>query len=259
MTPRASLVALTLLPALLTGCAERTESPALLVSVAISLQPAVRELAERHQAKIDGPEVLLNGGASGLLAQQALRGAPVDLFVSASPVELDRLESSGLLAAASRRTIAGNRIVILVPAGQVPPEHPQDLLDERFSRIVMGNPRTAPVGRYAAAALDRLGLSESLRPRMVLAENARQALEYVARGEVDAGLLYRSDAAILPGRVVPGPEFPPDPAAPIEYQAALLAAASDNEAARAFLDLLVSPQGQAVLSRHGFVPVAELP
>jgi len=259
VTPRAGLVPLVLLLSLASGCPERAESPALLVSVAISLQPAVRELAELHQANNDGPEVLLNGGASGLLAQQALRGAPVDIFVSASPVELDRLESSGLLAAGSRRTIAGNRIVILVPAGQAPPERPRDLLDERFGRIAMGNPRTAPVGRYAAAALDRLGLSEALRPRMILAENARQALEYVARGEVDAGLLYRSDAAILPGRVVPGPELPPDPAAPIEYQAALLAAASENEAARAFLELIVSPRGQAVLSRHGFVPAAGQP
>ena len=220
----------------------------------MSLLPAMQDAAELFEERNPGTEVLLNGGASGLLLQQTLRGAPTDLFVSASPVELDRLADEGRIADGSRRTIATNRIVILVAEGSSPPDDPHDLLDPEYSRIAMGNPATAPVGRYARRGLELLELYGRLEPRLVLAENARQVLEYVARGEVAAGLLYRSDASILPDRVVLGPELPGDPRSPILYQAALLVGEGEADAARDFLDLIVSPDGLAILERHGFTP-----
>jgi molybdate transport system substrate-binding protein len=183
----------------------------------------------------------------------------VDLFLSASPVELDRLAGEAMLLPESRRAIASNRMVVLVPAGKAPPANPLELAGPEYERIAMGNPRTAPVGRYAERALANLGLLGRLRPRLVLAENARQVLEYVARGEVSAALLYRSDARIAGERVVVGPELPADADEPILYQAAVLSAAREPELARALLNLITSKEGQEVLNRHGFLGPPESP
>lgn len=246
------MLLLALLPAVPAAGAE--EKRELWVAVAMSLRPAMRETADLFEARHPGAEVVLNAGASGVLLQQMLRGAPADLFVSASPKEPDRLAEEGLLQEGSRRTIATNRIVVLVPASAEPPAGPAELASPRYDRIAMGNPRTAPVGRYAERGLELAGLLERLRPRLVLAENARQVLEYVARGDVAAGLLYHSDARIMADRVVVGPELPADPEKPILYQAVVLAGAGEPELARRFQELIGSPDGQAILERHGFLP-----
>lgn len=242
---------LALLPAVEGARAEGRRT--LWVSVAMSLLPAMQETADLFEARHPGVEVALNAGASGVLLQQMLRGAPTDLFVSASPAEPDRLADEGLLREGTRRTIATNRIVILVPASSEPPASVGRLTEPRYDRIAMGNPRTAPVGRYAERGLELAGLLQTLRPRLVLAENARQVLEYLARGEVAAGLLYRSDARILADRVAVGPELPADPAAPILYQAVVLADARNPALALEFRELIGSPEGQAILQRHGFL------
>jgi molybdate transport system substrate-binding protein len=222
------------------------------VATAISLLPAMQETADLYRQRHDGVEVLFNAGASGLLCQQLLRGAPADVFVSASPVEVDRLADAGMLVADTRRSFATNSIVVLVPAGAKPPGSVKELTGSDYSRIAMGNPRSAPVGRYAKRGLEMLGLYERLEPRLVLGENARQVLEYVARGEVEAGLLYHSDARIVGPRVVVGPKLPGDPDAPIRYQSAVLDDAAESDLARQFVELLVSAEGQAILERHGF-------
>lgn len=237
----------------LSGPASAAEGE-LYVSVAMSLLPATRDAAARFEAGREGVEVLLNAGASGLLAQQALRGAPVDLFLSASPREVERLAGEGLVLAGSRRLFAGNTLVILTPAGSEPPREPGDLVQPRFPRVAIGNPKTAPVGRYAREALAALGIWESLRPRMVFGENARQVLEYVARGEVSVAVLYRSDARILPGKVALGPELPLAPGSRIAYEGAVLADARRPELARDFLHFLTSAEGREILDRHGFAP-----
>jgi molybdate transport system substrate-binding protein len=223
------------------------------VAAAISLLPAMRDTADLFEQRNPGVEVAINSGSSGLLCQQMLRGAPADVFVSASPVEVDRLEAAGRLASGTRRTIASNRIIVVLPAGAEIPSTPAELVHPRYARIAMGNPSTAPVGRYAKRALQALELYEPLKPRLVLGENARQVLEYVARGEVDAALLYRSDARILPGKVEAGPELPADPEHPIEYQAVALSAAAQAKLAAEFLELIVSEEGQAILEQHGFI------
>jgi len=224
----------------------------ILVSVAISLEPALSELAALFERSHQGTELLLNAGGSGVLSQQARRGAPVDLFVSASPVELDRLEAEGLLSPSERRIVASNRLVIVVPRGTTPPARVEELIDRRFDRIAVGNPATAPVGRYTRQALDALGLWDSLAPRLVQGENARQVLDYVSRGEASAGLLYRTDADLLPDRVELGPELPAGSHQPIRYEAAVLNDAEQARLAGEFLDLLVSETGLQVLRSHGF-------
>jgi molybdate transport system substrate-binding protein len=121
-------------------------------------------------------------------------------------------------------------------------------------RIVIGNPRTVPVGQYAEESLRALGLWERVQPRLVLAENVRQALDYVARGEVDAGFVYTTDAATRLDRVMEAFRPAEDTYRPVTYPVAVVRDARQPALARAFIELLTSAAGRAVLTRWGFQP-----
>jgi molybdate transport system substrate-binding protein len=131
---------------------------------------------------------------------------------------------------------------------------PADLLRPQVQRVVIGNPKTVPAGQYAEECLRTLGLWDALRPKLVFAENVRQALEYVARGEVDAGFVYSTDAAVRAGQVKIAGQPPQESYAPVTYPGAIVAASRQPALAQAFLDLLLSPAGQEVLARYGFQP-----
>jgi molybdate transport system substrate-binding protein len=122
------------------------------------------------------------------------------------------------------------------------------------SRIAIGSPKTVPAGQYAEESLRALGLWDRLQPKLVFAENVRQALDYVARGEVDAGFVYTTDAATRGQGVKEAFRPPDDSYRPIVYPGAVVAAAKQRALGQAFLDLLGSPQGRTVLSRFGFQP-----
>jgi molybdate transport system substrate-binding protein len=237
--------------------AERAETGVdreLIAFTAISLKEVLRDAIEAFEGRHPGITLRLHAGASGLLARQIEHGAPADLFLSAAPLEIDRLQEAGLLRPGSRVAFAGNRMVIAVARGTEPPGTFGDLADARFDRIAIGNPRTVPAGRYAAEALRSQGLHDTIAPRLVPAENARQVLDYVVRGETAAGLVYRTDARLAAGKIVVGPEAPANAHAPIIYEAAVPRDTEAHDAALLFLDFLTSEQGQAILSRCGFLP-----
>jgi len=224
------------------------------VAVAVSLRAPLREIAERVAPLASGDTVLINAGASSVLLQQARRGAPVDLFVSASPAELDRLDEAGLLRPGTRRDIAANRLVLVAPAPGPAPAELSSLSDPRWSRIAVGNPATAPLGRYTAQTLAAAGLDDALAPRLVVGESARHVIDWVARGEVDAGIVYASDASRFAGRVVDGGAIDDALHRPIVYQAAVMRNAAAPELALRLLDALGTEEGRRVLARHGFAP-----
>lgn len=222
------------------------------VSCAISLRPALAEIIDSQRREHPDLRFLINAGGSGLLAQQVIRGAPVDLFVSASSVELERLQGEGLVLEGSRRVIAGNSLVIVSPAGAPLPGSLNGLSDPAFDTIAVGNPKTAPLGRYTAQTLAHHGLDDVLRERLVYGENARQVGEYVARGEAAAGLVYRSDALLLGNRVRIGPEIPTDSHDPVVYEAAAIGDSEMAPAVEALVQELASARSRAIFSRHGF-------
>ncbi|MGH7264318.1 MAG: molybdate ABC transporter substrate-binding protein [Candidatus Rokuibacteriota bacterium] len=227
----------------------------LVLSVAVSMKDAVTELGAVFTAARPGVTLRYNFGASGELQKQIEAGAPVDLFISAAQRQMDELDAKGLVVKASRRAFARNLLTVVKPAdSRVELTKPADLLARRVGRIVIGNPKTVPVGQYAEECLRGLGLWERLQPKLVLAENVRQALDYVARGEVDAGFVYTTDAAARAGRVTEAFRPGEESYRPIVYPAAVVAASTHQGLARAFIDLLVSPDGQATLARLGFQP-----
>jgi molybdate transport system substrate-binding protein len=227
----------------------------LVLSVAISMKDAVEELGRRFGQARPGVVLRYNVGSSGELQKQIEAGAPVDLFVAAAQRQMDELEHKGLLLSVTRRTFAGNVLTVVKPPDSgLDLAKSQDLLDPRVTRLVVGNPKTVPAGQYAEESLRTVGLWEGLQSKLVFAENVRQALDYVARGEVDAGFVYTTDAASGRGRVREAFRPAPDTYRPITYPVAVVKDAREPELARAFVDLLLSAEGQAVLARLGFQP-----
>jgi molybdate transport system substrate-binding protein len=224
-------------------------------SVAVSLKESVEELGRRFMQAHPGVALRYNFGSSGELQKQIEAGAPIDLFLSAAARQMDELEGRGLIVAQSRRVFARNVLVAVKPLDSpLDLARPADLLDARVRRVVVGNPKTVPAGQYAEQSLRALGLWERLGARLVLAENVRQALEYVARGEVDAGFVYTSDLAARPGRVKEAFRPAEDTYQPISYPVAMVTGAREPALAEAFIRLLMSSDGQAVLARFGFQP-----
>lgn len=240
--------------ALSAGSSAGDEDVEILAAGAISLRDALSEAAERFEAKNAGTVVQLHTAGSGALARQIESGAPVEVFFSASPVEIDRLDRLGMLQPGTRTTFASNGIVVIVPPGSIPPAEFAAIAGTEFSRVALGNPKTVPAGRYAKQALISTGLWETVEPRTVYAENVRQVVEYVARGDVDLGLVYTTDLLRFRERVVAGPAAPSGSHDPVRYEAALVSDGTHREVARRFLRFVVSEEGRAILAIHGFLP-----
>jgi molybdate transport system substrate-binding protein len=227
----------------------------LTLSVAISMKEAVEEIGALFTKAHPGVTLRHNFGASGDLQKQIEAGAPVDVFVSAAARQMDELETKRLIVAASRRAFARNVLVAIAPAdSRVDLSRPAALLDPKVTRIAIGNPKTVPVGQYAEESLRALGMWERVHARLVFAENVRQVLDYVSRGEVDAGFVYATDAATRAGRVKEVFRPSEDTYRPVVYPAAIVVGSREPTLAAAFLDVLVSREGQAVLRRRGFQP-----
>ena len=231
------------------GAAARANE--LTVCAASSLAQAFREVAAPFEAAVPGARVRLNFGASGALLQQVARGAPCDVLAVADLETMERAQALGLVDAAARRSFASNRLVVVVPLGQgAAPQALADLARPEFRRIAVGLPGSVPAGRYAQDALAAAGLWQALESRVVGAASVRQALDYVARGEVDAGFVYATDAARQEARV--RVVAPVEQADPVRYPAAVVAASAQPAVARAFVAFLTSPPAQAVLVAQGF-------
>lgn len=223
----------------------------LTVSAAASLTNAFRDIGPLFEAANPGTKVLFNFGSSGALLQQMAKGAPVDVFASADQETMDQAQQQNLVQAAQRRNFVSNTLVVIVPstASNVP-KAIGDLQQASFQRIAIGLPASVPVGRYTKAVLESAGLWAAIEPKMIGAQTVRQALDYVARAEVDAGFVYATDAALMPDKVKVALTAPT--ATPVLYPVAPLAASPNGEMGKRFVDFLNAPQAQAVLTKYGF-------
>jgi molybdate transport system substrate-binding protein len=163
------------------------------VSAAASLTNAFQDIARAFEKAHPGSKVVLNFAASGPLLQQIRQGAPVDVFASADQETMDKAAAAQLLAP-GRVDFAANTLVVVQPAaaGSSPKAWP--IWPPRLARLATGSPASVPVGRYTLEAVKAAGLEAELQPRWIYADSVRQVLAYVARGEVDAGFVYRTDA-----------------------------------------------------------------
>jgi len=223
----------------------------LTVSAAASLTNAFKELAPAFEAQNPGTHVLLNFASSDTLLAQIAKGAPADVLASADQETMDRAEAQKLIVPGSRHDFVANALVVVTPADSaLGLKKLADLQRADVRHVGLGNPASVPAGRYAKSALDGAHLWTAIAPKAVMAQNVRQALDYVARGEVEAGFVYSTDAFTQKDKVRIAFTVPTE--TPIVYPIAAIAGGPDPEAARKFLEFVQAPASQAVLARYGF-------
>lgn len=239
----------TLLGALSTG-AVALHAQELLVSAAASLTNAFQAIGQAFEKTRPGVKVTLNVAASGPLLAQIQQGAPVDVFASADQETMDRAAKARLLLDGTRADFTRNTLVLIVPAAAAVPQKLADLGGAAYRRIATGTPSSVPVGRYTMAAVQDAGLADALAPKWIYGESVRQVLNYVARGEVDAGFVYRTDAQIEKDKTRIALTVPTR--APVSYPIALIATSRNAALGRDFIAFVRSEAGQRILDGFGF-------
>lgn len=226
---------------------------AVTVFAAASLTDALGEIGRVYTARFGRP-VRFSFASSSVIARQIEGGARADLFVSADRQWMDHVEARGLIDNATRRDILRGRLALIAPRAStlrlaIRPGFPLVAALGRRGRLATGDPDFVPAGRYARAALRRLGVWDAVAGRLVRAENVRVALAYVARGEAPLGIVYETDARMQPGVRIVG-LFPAASHPPIVYPAAVTRRAAPGT--RAFYAFMRGPTGAAIFRRHGF-------
>ncbi len=223
----------------------------LVVSAAASLTNAFREVGAAFE-KTQPPDakVTFNFAASGPLLQQIENGAPVDVFVSADQETMTLAEKKQLTVPATRRNFVSNQLVLVQPKAGVPLKGIGDLAHASVRRIAIGNPASVPVGRYTRDVLQAEQLWDAVQSRMINADSVRQVLDYVARGEVDAGFVYATDAAVARDKVTVVAAI--DTQRPVVYPIAVVATSRKPKLAESFVAFVLAPEAQAILRKFGF-------
>lgn len=222
------------------------------VSAASSLTNVFQDIARSYETEYVDARVMLNFGGSGGLLQQIAKGAPVDVFASADQETMDIAAMQNLLAADTRQDFARNTLVLIVPSdspirlGQL-----ADLQQSSVERVAMGNPASVPAGRYSRQALTAANLWDNLQDKVINTQSVRQSLDYVARGEVAAALVYATDARLMKDKVKLAFTVPLE--ADISYPIAQVRDSANSDEAKRFITYLQSPVGQDILARHGFL------
>ena len=223
------------------------------ISAAISLKNAFEDIGRIFQERNPGTKLLFNFGASGDLARQIEAGAPVDVFASAAKKDVDDLDQKDMIIKSTRKDFVGNRVVLIIPAkSAILLTSFNDLRRGEFQKIAIGNPKTVPAGQYAEEVLRYFNLWDGVKDRLIFAENVRQVLDYVARGEVDAGMVYSTDALVRAKEVKVVAEAPEQSHRPVIYPIAVVKGSKKESLAREFITLVTSKEGEKVLERYGF-------
>jgi molybdate transport system substrate-binding protein len=223
----------------------------LVVSAASSLTDAFQAVGKAYEAKHPGTHVVLNFAASDVLLRQIASGAPADVFASADQAAMDKAVEAKAIDPSTRQNFALNRLVLIVPVdSKLHLTSPADLKATTVKRVAFGDPASVPVGRYTKAALEQQGLWDSVSAKGVLAQNVRQSLDYVARGEVDAGFVFATDATVLKDKITVAATVPTPK--PISYPMAVVAGSKQAKEAAAFEAFVQSPEGRGILAGFGF-------
>lgn len=232
----------------------RRQSVQIVVAAAASMSNVLEEAREQFRQLHPHVQMEFNLGSSGTLQRQIEAGAPVDLFIAAATDPMDSLVERGFVQRADVVTLTSNRIILVRPSFvESRIETWADLTDSAVQRVAVGNPDHVPAGQYGRAVLQSLGLWDSLQSRIIFAENVRQVVHYVARGEVDAGIVYASDITAT-DRITAIADAPANSHPPVTYPMVVLGASRHAEAAHLFAEFLLSPQGQEILTKFGFGP-----
>ncbi|GAB4359407.1 MAG: molybdate ABC transporter substrate-binding protein [Cyanophyceae cyanobacterium] len=222
------------------------------MAAAASLQTALQTIDPLYRQAHTTHKLTYNFAASGALQRQIEQGAPVDIFISAAVKQMDALQEKELLEPNSRRNLLANQLVLVIPKNsETRLTEFKQLTQPEVQRIAVGEPRSVPAGQYAEEVLKNLGILEQVRSKLVLGNNVISVLTAVETGDVDAGLVYRTDAqgsdqvevvAIADGTLH----------SPILYPAVILRASQGKDAATQYLEFLQGDGAIEVFEQAGF-------
>lgn len=228
------------------------QSATVTVFAAASLTDSLNEIAADY-TKASRNKVAFNFAASSFLERQIAEGAPADIFFSADEARMDALQRKGLIVPETRKSRLSNTLVVVVAKdSQLQMNKGTDLAGPGFKRLALADPQIVPAGIYAKEYLQKLKLWPQLEPRVIPTDNVRAALSAVESGNVEAGIVYKTDAAISK-KVRIALEVPPKDGPFISYPVAVLKAAPRPELARSFLNYLASAQADRVFRKFGFI------
>jgi len=226
------------------------------VAAAASLSTVLEEMIKVWQDN-GGGTVVASYGASSALARQIESGAPGDVFISADLEWMDYVQDKKLIDPATRKIIAANTLVLIGPADSkisIKLAPGADLAGALAGgRLALAEPNSVPAGKYAKAALTKLGIWASVEAKVASAENVRAALALVSRGEAPLGAVYSTDAVSEP-KVKIIAAFPADSHPAIVYPVAVTVTGKDNPKAKAFVEFLLSEKARAIFVKYGFAP-----
>jgi molybdate transport system substrate-binding protein len=222
------------------------------VFAAASLTDSLKEIAAKYE-KQSGDKLVFNLGASSTLARQIEAGAPADLFFSADEAKMDGLAQKGLLDPATRKSRLGNALVVVVPRDStLKIDSAHALTNAAVQKIALADPKAVPAGVYTKQWLEKLQLWPAVQAKVVPVENVRSALAAVESGNVEASVVYKTDAGIA-RQVKVAYEVPTANAPRISYPVALVKQSKQAGAAKKFLNYLDSKEAGDIFKKFGFV------
>ncbi len=254
------MAAILIIAAITTGCGgEKPATPAappqkveLNVSAAVSLKDALAEIQKNYETKNATVKLVYNLGASGALQKQIEQGAPADIFISAAPKQMNDLEEKNLVNKATRKNLVENKLVVIVPtASTLNLTKYEDLTKNDVQKVSIGETGSVPAGQYAQEVLKKLGIWDKIQSKAVLAKDVRTVLTYVETGNVEAGIVYKTDA-VSSDKVKIAATAPEGSHQPILYPAAVLSGTKQEKAAADFLAYLSTPECKAIFEKYGF-------
>lgn len=224
------------------------------VFAAASLKDALTEIATGYE-KESGNKVILSFGASNILTRQIEEGAPADVIFSADEAKLDALEKKGLILAGTRQSLLSNTLVIVVPSDATAvPKTVSDLTKPEIKKLALAEPFSVPVGIYAQEHLERLNLWSAVKEKVIATENVRASLAAVESGNVEAGIVYKTDA-LISKKVKVAVEIPASEGPKISYPLAVVKDSKQPDAAKKLTAYFASPAARSVFEKFGFIVV----
>ena len=221
------------------------------VAAASSLTDAFKVMASDFEKQHPQTKVKLTFASSGTLLQQLRNGAPIDVLATADEQTMNMAQAQALINTATRRNFAANQLVLVVPVSSTLKINALAALNQAgVKRIAIGNPAHVPAGRYAQAVLVQNKQWQGVQAKLIKAQNVRQALDYVARGETEVGFVFATDELAEKDKIKVAMSVPTP--MPIHYPIAVSKTSKYSQEAQQFLNHVNSPAGKQVLRRHGF-------
>ena len=222
------------------------------VFAAASLTDSLKQIASDYMAH-SSERVVFNFAASSTLARQIEAGAPADIFFSADEAQMQKLEKRGLILTDTRRSLLGNSLVIVVASdSSLSISSPADLASDKVKRVALADPKAVPAGVYSKEYLQKLKLWKNVSPKVIPTENVRAALAAVESGNVEVGMVYKTDAGISK-KVKVAYEVPRAEGPDISYPIAVVKDSKESDAAKAFLKYFESAAAAKVFEQYGFI------